>query len=135
MSAAAKRAPRAPARDPSRTGAPAPRVVSVELPETDRRTPLAVARVAAGPFTFAVGVVLTRSGWLEARPPLSALGKPAVETQPPGLWAEVEAAAIAAVKGDAAAQRHLEGHRARRFRANAGFQEHVPVFQMRRTTP
>ena len=73
------RAPHAPARD-------APRVVSIELPETDRRTPLAVVHVAVGPFTFAVGVVLPRSGWLEARPPLSVLGTPAVATEPQELW-------------------------------------------------
>ena len=113
----------------------APRAVSIEIPETERRTPLVLVRVALGPLTVAVGVVLTRSGWLEARPPLSVLGKPAVETEPPGQWDEVEAVAVAAVRGDAAAQRHLEGHRARRFRANAGVPDNAPVFQIRRAAP
>jgi hypothetical protein len=94
--------------------AAAPRVVSIELPETDRRTPFVVVHVAVGPLTVAVGVALPRSGWLTVRPPLSILGKPAVATEPPSLWAEIEAQAIAAVRANAAAERHLTGHRHRR---------------------
>ena len=97
-----------------KTPAPAPRVVSIEIPETDRRTPFVVVRVAVGPLTVAVGVALPRSGWLTLRPPLSILGKPAVETDPPELWDEVETLAIAAVRADPAAERHLTGHRYRR---------------------
>ena len=98
--------------------APAPQVVSVEIPETDRRTPFVVVNVAVGPLTFAVGVVLPRPGWLEARPPVSVVGKPGV-TGPPRLWKRIEALAIAAARDDPAACRHLEGHRSRRFRANS----------------
>ena len=100
--------------------APAPRVVSLEIPETDRRTPFVVAHVAVGPLTLALGVVLLRSGWLSVRPPVSVLGKPAVATEPPALWAEIEAVAVAAARDDPAARRHLEGHRSRRFAAAAG---------------
>ena len=100
--------------------APAPRVVSLEIPETDRRTPFVVVHVAVGPLTLALGVVLLRSGWLSVRPPVSVLGEPAVATEPPGLWAEIEAVAVAAARDDPAAERHLTGHRTRRFRANSG---------------
>ncbi len=65
--------------------APAPRVVSIEIPKTERRTPFVVVHVAVGPLTLAVGVVLPRSGWLEVRPPLSILGKPAVTADPLGF--------------------------------------------------
>ena len=95
----------------------APRVVSIELPETDRRTPFVVVHVAVGPFTVAVGVALPRSGWLTARPPLSILGKPAVATDPLALWDEIEALAIAAARNDPAAERHLTRHRYRRYSA------------------
>lgn len=92
----------------------APRVVSIEVPETDRRTPFVVVHVAVGPLTVAVGVALPRSGWLTARPPLSIVGGPAVATDPPEMWDEVEALAIATVRADPAAERHLTGHRCRR---------------------
>ena len=95
--------------------APAPRVVSIELPKTDRRTPFVVVHVAAGPLTVAVGVAVPRSGWLTARPPLSITGKPAVATEPPELWDEIEALAIAAVRNDPAAERHLTMHRYQRY--------------------
>lgn len=95
--------------------ATAPRVVSIELPETDRRTPFVVVHVAVGPLTLALGVALPRSGWLTVRPPLSILGKPAVATDPPKLWGEIEALAIAAARNDPAAERHLTGHRYRRY--------------------
>ncbi len=74
-----------------------------------------VVRVAVGPLTVAVGVALPRSGWLEVRPPLSIVGKPAVTADPPGLWEEIEALAIAAARNDPAAERHLTGHRYRRY--------------------
>ncbi len=96
---------------------PAPRVVSLEIPETDRRTPFVVVHVAVGPLTVALGVMLPRSGWLTVRPPLSILGKPAV-TGPPGLWEEIEAVAIAAAQDDPACHRHLTGHRTQRFKIN-----------------
>lgn len=79
------------------TTVPVPRVVSIEIPETNRRTPFAVVHVAVGPLTVALGVVLPRSGWFMVRPPLSILGKPAV-TGPTGLWEKVERLAIAAVR-------------------------------------
>ena len=101
------------------TTATALRVVSLEIPETDRRTPFVVVHVAVGPLTLALGVVLLRSGWLAVRPPVSVLGKPAVATEPPELWEEIEALAIAAARDDPAARRHLEGHRSRRFAAAA----------------
>ncbi len=110
--------------------APAPRVVSIEIPETDRRTPFVVVHVAVGPLTVAVGVALPRSGWLTVRPPLSILGKPAVATDPPGLWEEIEEMAIAAARNDPAAERHLTGHRLRRYSANSrssGPSANVPV--------
>ena len=97
----------------------APRVVSIEIPETDRRTPFVVVHVAVGPLTLAIGVVLPRSGWLTVRPPLSILGKPAVTAEPAELWEEVEAVAVAAARNDPAG-RHLTGHRTRRFAANSG---------------
>ena len=101
------------------TKAPAPRVVSIEIPVTDRRTPFVVVHVAVGPLTVALGVALPRSGWLTVRPPLSILGKPAVAAAP-ALWEEIEAMAVAAARDDPAARRHLTGHRSRRFEGQAG---------------
>ena len=106
-----------------------PRVVSVEIPGTERRTPFVVVHVAVGPLTMAVGVMLLRSGWLTVRPPLSILGKPAVATDPPTLWEEIEALAIAAALNDPAAQHHLTGHRTRRFKTNCRMPEPAPTYQ------
>jgi hypothetical protein len=108
-------------RAPAPARAPFMRVVSVELPETDRRTPFVVVHVAVGPLVLALGVALPRSGWLSVRPPLSVTGKPAVAAEPPGLWEEIEALAIAAARDDPAAARHLTGHRSRRYTANSGW--------------
>ena len=95
-------------------------MVSIETPETDRRTLFVVVHVAARPLTFAIGLVLPRSGWLTVRPPLSIMGKPAVATEPAELWDEVEALAVTAARNDPAAGRHLTGRRTRRFAANLG---------------
>ena len=95
--------------------APTPRVVSIELPETARRTPFVVVHVAVGPITLAVGVALPRSGSLTARPPLAITGKPAAATEPPELWGQIEAVAIAAARHDPAADRHLSMHRYHRY--------------------
>ena len=110
----------------------APRVVSIEIPETDRRTPFVVVHVAVGPFTLALGVAYPRSGWLTVRPPLSVLGKPAVGTEPPELWDEIEALAIAAARNDPAAARHLNGHRYRRYAGISDPPEGAPALQPER---
>ncbi len=107
--------------------APAPRVVSIEIPETDRRTPFVVVHVAVGPLTVAVGVSLPRSGWLTARPPLSITGKPAVATDPPELWDEVEALAIAAARNTPDVERHLTRHRYRRYAGTPAPTGSIPV--------
>ena len=99
------------------TPTPAPRVVSIEILETDRRTPFVVVHVAVGPLTVAVGVTLPRSGWLEVRPPLSIVGEPAVATDPPELWERIEALAIATARSDPTAGRHLNRHRSQRYSA------------------
>jgi hypothetical protein len=105
-----------------------PRVVSIEIPESDRRTPFVVLHVAVGPLTLALGVALPRSGWLTVRPLLSILGKPAV-TGPPGLWEEVERLAIAAARNDPAARRHLTGHRYRSFESQTGISGSAPLLR------
>ena len=94
-----------------------PRVISIDLPKTSRRTPLAMVNIGIGPLVLALGVIYPRSGWLTVRPLLSAAGLPAV-TAEGGLWAEREARAIAAVRADSAASHHLQDHRKVRFQAN-----------------
>jgi hypothetical protein len=71
--------------------------------------------IAVGPLTLAIGVSVPRSGWLTARPPLSITGKPAVMTEPPELWDEIEALAIATMRNHPAAERHLTMHRSHRY--------------------
>lgn len=99
--------------------AAAPRVVSIEIPDTDRRTPFVVVHVAVGPLTVTLGVAYPRSGWLTVRPPLSILGTPAVATDPPELWDEIEALALAAAHDDPAVEDHLTKHRYRRSVASS----------------
>lgn len=94
-----------------------PRVVAIDIPETERRIPFVVVHVAVGPLTMALGVALPRSGRLEVRRPLSIMGEPAVAASPE-LWAEIEAMAIAAAREDPAARLHLNMHRYRRNQAN-----------------
>lgn len=113
----AKRAPRGRAREAAMPADFAPRVISIDLPKTSRRTPLAMVNIGIGPLVLALGVIYPRSGWLTVRPLLSAAGLPAV-TAEGGLWAEIEALAIAAVRADSAARHHLQGHRKVRFQAN-----------------
>jgi hypothetical protein len=74
--------------------------------------------VGLGALVLELGVALPRLGCLTVRPPLSILGTPGVATEPPALWDEIEAVAVAAVQNDAAAQCHLIGHRSRRYDAN-----------------
>ena len=101
---------RARARDES---IEAPRVVSLQMPETSRRIPLVMVAVAVGPLTLSLGVVLTRAGNLEIRPPADMLAGPGV-TAPPALLEAIRAAALGAVCRDQAAMRHLNYHRSSR---------------------
>lgn len=114
----AKRAPHAPAREGAETMPPAlvPQVVAVEIPPVHlrRRTPYVAVRLALGPVEVVLGVVLPRHGHLALRMPPSILGAPAVTASAETL-AGLEALALAAVRADRAACRHLDSHRRERF--------------------
>jgi hypothetical protein len=90
-----------------------PKVVSVTVPRTDLRTPLAVVIVAVGPLVLSLGVSRLTGKKLLVRPPTAASGGPGVGASPE-VWAAIEAAAIAGVTADPAAKAYLLGPRAPR---------------------
>ena len=93
-----------------------PRVVAIEIPETSRRIALVMVAVAVGPLTLSLGVVLTRAGNLEIRPPVDMLDGPGV-TASPALLEAIKTAALGAVCRDRAAMQHLNYYRYRRNQA------------------
>ena len=84
----------------------APRVVAIDMPETSRRIALVMVAVAVGSLTLSIGVVLTRAGNLEIRPPVDMLDGPGV-TASPALLEAIRTAALGAVCRDRDAMRHL----------------------------
>jgi hypothetical protein len=92
-----------------------PEVLGVELADRTRRTPVAWVWVALGPTQIPLGVTCFRRG-LAVRWPAIEDGGPQVKV-PRRLAAATEAAALEAVRGDAAVWRALGQWRTRRYSA------------------
>jgi hypothetical protein len=84
---------------------PEVRACAVRLLPADRRTRVALAHVVVGPVVLVLSVARLRKG-LEVRPPVAEDGASAIGVSPE-LWAQIEAAALAAVQADPAARAHL----------------------------
>src|SRR4051812_9417506 len=85
---AAQGAPPPPSNARTRAGGrvahdmPAPHVLAVRVVPHSRRTPFVEVEIGLGPIALVVGVVATRTRWLEARMPESISGGPAVILPP-----------------------------------------------------
>ena len=86
----------------------APRALSVHVPPGERRTPVAMVRVAVGPLELVLGVSRLKKAGLTVRPPATDGGAPAVSAAPE-VWAVIEKAAVGAVAADSAAREHVLG--------------------------
>lgn len=84
------------------------RPLSVHVPPGERRTPVAMVRLALGPVELQLAVSALRKGQLVVRPPMTEGGVPAISAAPE-VWAVIERAAVAAVAADPAAREHVLG--------------------------
>ncbi len=84
------------------------RPLSVHVPRGERRSPVAMVRLAVGPLELVLAVSRLRKSGLAVRPPMAEGGAPAIGAAPE-VWPVIEKAAVAAVAGDPAAREHVLG--------------------------